>query len=206
VSTASLDAHRAAHTLLTASAHTPCHCHGKQTNVHADARPPSPHTPVATTTTITLVHPPQDGKKVASAEAAYKLLGLDLLLSADQHQHVSQRPGGFVQRFRRKAGAATCPFVLVLNFVLPWGSFLAYFAPRHGGASPLTGDDPVFDGLMARLLEDGEDDGNAFRNTRVKIIPRCQDGPWLVRSVTDDLCAAATALICTCSRIKLRVI
>ncbi|KAG5182809.1 hypothetical protein JKP88DRAFT_195737 [Tribonema minus] len=121
----------------------------------------------------------KDGKKVVSQEAAYMLLGVDLLLSADQHHHVAARPGGFVQRFRRKAGPS-CPFVLVLNFSLPWGSFIAYFAPRNGGTTPYIGD-PCFDALMKRVIED-DSEGSAFRNSRLKIIPRCHDGPWLVRS------------------------
>jgi Protein ENHANCED DISEASE RESISTANCE 2, C-terminal len=65
----------------------------------------------------------------------------------------------------------------VLNFSLPWGSFLAYFAPRNGGTSPYIGDD-VVDPLLKQLI-DGDDD--TFRNNRLKIIPSCVSGPWLVR-------------------------
>jgi hypothetical protein len=120
-----------------------------------------------------------DGKKVPSQESAYMLLGVDLLLGADQLRHVAAREGGFVQRFKKKAGE-NCPFILILNFTLPWGSFISYFSPRHGKSSPYIGD-PVFDKLMKQIIED-DDSTNEFRNNRLKIIPMCKDGPWLVRS------------------------
>ncbi|CAM9289826.1 unnamed protein product [Phaeothamnion confervicola] len=171
-----------------------------------------------------------DGKKVPSAEAAYVLLGIDLLVSEETHHQVGSRENGFVQRFRRERGEL-CPFVLILNFSLPWGSFLAYLCPRHGGPSPFVGDEK-FDNLLRRILEggssSGKDGGNGdggggsggntgggdadggsggntgggdadggsggsgeasggtggpdfFRNNRLKIVPRCHAGPWLVR-------------------------
>lgn len=122
-----------------------------------------------------------DGKKVSSVQSGYMLLGIDLLLSSTPHTHLSARPNGFVQRFRKSregAGKDPAPFVLVFHFLLPWGSFLAYFCPRHGEPSPYIGDD-VFDNGMRRLLEDEDDE---FRNNRIKIIPKCCDGPWIARS------------------------
>lgn len=47
-----------------------------------------------------------------------------------QHSCVSLNPSSFVQRCRRgQAGTtvAATAFIMVMNFSLPWGSFLAYF-------------------------------------------------------------------------------
>jgi hypothetical protein len=51
-----------------------------------------------------------------------------------QHSRVSEGTASFVQRCRRQQGvgvggggvAASC-FIVIMNFSLPWGSFLAYF-------------------------------------------------------------------------------
>ena len=43
------------------------------------------------------------------------------------------------------------PFVLAINFVLPFGNFSAYFSPRHLGPDPLVGNERL-DKLLRRLM------------------------------------------------------
>ncbi|CAM9184985.1 unnamed protein product [Chrysoparadoxa australica] len=106
------------------------------------------------------------------------MLGVDLLMTADRIKCMSDRPKGFVKRYQEKMKSLgrECPFLLVITFVLPWGSFIAYFAARHGGSSPSTGD-AMYDAFLNKFLT-GDDE---FRNSRLKIIPRCVEGPWVVK-------------------------
>ena len=70
-------------------------------------------------------------------------------------------------------------FVLAINFVLPFGNFSAYFSPRHLGPDPLVGNERL-DRLLRRLVVDGD---QSFCDKRLKLIPRCVEGPWAVRQV-----------------------
>jgi len=117
-----------------------------------------------------------DGKKIPSQESAYILLGVELLKNTSQYKHVSARPGSFVERYQRSAKENT-PFIFVLNFVLPFANFLAYFCPRTLGRSPYVGDEK-FDRLLKDYIEGDKD----FRDRRMKIIPRCVEGPWVVQT------------------------
>lgn len=121
-----------------------------------------------------------DGKiKKPSAPCAYRLLGIDLLQSTGRLSHASAHPNSFTNRLRREKErlGEEVPFVLVVNFMLPWGNFIAYFT--SGTPSPLVGDS-VLDGLLRRFFLDPDTD-DAFRDRRLKVIPRCTHGPWVVR-------------------------
>jgi len=117
----------------------------------------------------------KDKVKIPSIDAAYTLIGMELLASTAQHKHISSRPNSFVQRYQRAAGKNT-PFILVIHFLAPYGNFLCYFIPRTGGQSPYIGE-RNFDGLLRSFLE-GTDE---FRDRKLKIVPRVVDGPWVVQ-------------------------
>ncbi|CAM9634275.1 unnamed protein product, partial [Phaeothamnion confervicola] len=116
------------------------------------------------------------GVKVPSEEAAFTLLGVDLLLCDSEVKNLCARKGGFVQRLHKFP-----PWVLSFHFALPWGSFAAYFGRKGADGAllptPYTGDGGRLDRLIRSFVE-GDD---AFRNERLKIVPSCPEGPWLVR-------------------------
>ncbi|CAN0177288.1 unnamed protein product [Discosporangium mesarthrocarpum] len=91
---------------------------------------------------------------------------------------VGDRAGGFVQRLRRSRGDSKPPFVFVVNFCLGWGNLIAYFSPRNGSSSPYHPNHDAFGAVLKQFI-DGDDE---YRNKRFKIIPRCHDGPWVVRT------------------------
>ena len=68
--------------------------------------------------------------------------------------------------------------MLALNFVLPFGNFMAYFCPRHEGSDPFVGG--KIDELLRHLVIAGD---QGFCDRRLKVIPRCVEGPWAVRQV-----------------------
>ena len=109
-----------------------------------------------------------DRVKVPSA------LSLCALFLTDVPQlHVARHPGAFVAKRRaaRAPDGGAAPDAFCLNFCMPWGNFVIYWArpPPDGGAA-------------ARVLDDfvrARDDGH--RDARLKLIPRVVEGNWLVR-------------------------
>ena len=143
-----------------------------------------------------------DKKKVASAPALYATVGLDVLFSANEN--APPDPKARVRgRKDRNAGSATMPplaeradsflakhlagggtrFVLALNFLMPWGSFVAYFAPRDlgSGGSPSAGD-PRCDPMLARLVSGDE----AYCKARLKLVPHVVVGGWGVKKMVGN--------------------
>lgn len=121
-----------------------------------------------------------DKIKVNSKEGAYKLVGVDLFQTENRVENVCKRPDNFVQllhsTYRDKA-----PFILCLNFILPWGNFIAYWTPQHEGPSPLVGD-PVLDRAITNFIN-GDDE---YRSSRWKFIPRMIEGNFIVKRTVGE--------------------
>ena len=114
-----------------------------------------------------------DRVKVPSAPSLCALEGVDLFLTDVPQLHVARHPGAFVAKRRaaRAPDGGAAPDAFCLNFCMPWGNFVIYWArpPPDGGAA-------------ARVLDDfvrARDDGH--RDARLKLIPRVVEGNWLVR-------------------------
>ena len=64
------------------------------------------------------------------ATLRYAFVGMDLLLSAPGDMgkfDLLSRPRSFVERLRKLRHPEPAPFVLAMNFVLPWGNAISYF-------------------------------------------------------------------------------
>ena len=106
-------------------------------------------------------------RKIIQPRAMFRTIGMDVLLKQQSLHHVAMRdPNNIVQQLARKAQAMKVdpPFVLVINFVIPIGNFVAYFSSDN--PSPATGN-AKFDRLMDRFLH-GSDE---YRSDRLKLIP-----------------------------------
>lgn len=147
-----------------------------------------------------------DKKKISSDRTAYKCLGTDVTLSGSAGQskgaelNVCASPGSFVSRLRAAQGE-DAPFVICFNFSLGWGFLTAYFAPRHGGASPLVGDEAV-DALIERLVNSPiTPTDNAWRDKRLKVIPRLTEAPiGLNKIIPERPAIVGTKVTCTYHR------
>jgi len=117
--------------------------------------------------------------KEDSAPTAYMMLGCDLLLSKTPQLCMAQDPRGFLARARAKSGNKT-PWLFIVNYVLPWGNFVGYWSPRNGSNTPYIGD-PVFDRTMRRFMEGDK----KYRNSRLKLVPRGVQGPWVIRKTAN---------------------
>ena len=93
--------------------------------------------------------------------------------------HISRNSKSFVQRAISKYGEGV-PQLLVINILLPGSpevSIAQYFALRKEVAELLDSNPKEAMKLWKMFLE-GDD---AFRNSRFKLIPEIQEGPWLVK-------------------------
>lgn len=101
-----------------------------------------------------------------------------MVLTKEKVHHISiNDKNSIVQQLATKAIEYNTnpPFVFVVNFVIPLGSFVIYFTSDRD--EPSVGDSK-FDALMNRFLT-GSDE---FRNDRLKLIPSVTDGSWIVKN------------------------
>ncbi|GMI25934.1 hypothetical protein TeGR_g301 [Tetraparma gracilis] len=125
----------------------------------------------------------EDRVKAPSLPSLFGVLGVDSTLRDDKHaksiSHMSARPGSFRSRFFSLSPppSSSAPFLLVFNFVLPWGNMCIYAAREARGEVPER--ERKGEALWRRFLEgDGE-----FRKERLKIIPTVEAGPWVVQKL-----------------------
>ena len=71
------------------------------------------------------------------------------------------------ESFAQRIGEDAPPLIIALNFCLPWGNFALYWA------APDERND-----VLQQFLESDDD---AYRDARLKLIPRVVEGNWLVR-------------------------
>ncbi|KAK1409925.1 hypothetical protein QVD17_36455 [Tagetes erecta] len=109
-----------------------------------------------------------DRKKITAESTTLKTVAVDLLKSDKREDHLAKRPGNIVQKY---AADGRPEFFIIANFQIPGSpnyNLAAYYATR----SPIK-DIP----LLERFIE-GDD---AFRNSRLKLIPHVTKGPWILR-------------------------
>mmetsp|Transcript_42609 Transcript_42609/g.129356 ORF Transcript_42609/g.129356 Transcript_42609/m.129356 type:complete len:283 (-) Transcript_42609:631-1479(-) len=138
------------------------------------------------------------GIKVPSDESPFALLGVDSVASPTSSAARADNGGGgcdadyddddddpardFLRRWRRAWDDAggSAPFLLVINFVVPWGNLLAYFRRRGSGgavAAEEEEDDPPAERAWRLFLKGDE----TYRNERLKLVPRIVQGSWMVK-------------------------
>lgn len=122
-----------------------------------------------------------EDKVKVSAPGAYTLLGVDMVKSDELSEHIVRRsdnPANVLLRACQARGEIA-PFLFVVNFIMPWGHFIAYWSPLGAAktpGSPYIGD-VKFDRLMAAFLHGDEE----YRNSRFKFVPRVVEGHWAVK-------------------------
>ena len=108
----------------------------------------------------------QDKVKVKASQSMFQCLGVDLWLSDKPMKNIARHPsvlGGKLQEHND---------TLVINFLLPFGNFVGYFAipsthtlPKH----------------VARVWTQFRNGSKEYRDARLKLLPVVIDGPWIVR-------------------------
>jgi hypothetical protein len=78
-------------------------------------------------------------------------------------------------------GLDSPPFLLIFNFIVPWGNFQAYLIRHDADEGPFASRHKNRPSEMAwRKFMEGTTD---YRNKRLKLIPRVCAGPWMVKKM-----------------------
>mmetsp|Transcript_29608 Transcript_29608/g.45814 ORF Transcript_29608/g.45814 Transcript_29608/m.45814 type:complete len:784 (+) Transcript_29608:17-2368(+) len=128
----------------------------------------------------------QDGVKIPSEESMFAVLGVDNFVREKSGGEEDCRSGTSSFRERWKSvcedvGVESVPFLLVFNFIVPWGNFQTYLIRPDADNGPFSthhADRPSEKAWKSFLEGDTE-----YRNTVLKFIPRIIAGPWMVKKM-----------------------
>lgn len=135
---------------------------------------------------------PKDGKKCSSGEGMFALLGADSVMKckkSDQYiaYDVSKAPGSYLSKLAAvsKSLGLKSPFLLLINFVVPWGNLLSYYYRpdcTNGGPFNESRKSHASEKQWKAFME-GDD---AFKNKILKFIPRVIEGPWALKKLVGN--------------------
>ena len=108
----------------------------------------------------------QDRIKIPSAPAPFHCRGVDIWLTDNPERHISRHPSVL-------GGKLGEDDTFVVNFLLPFGNFVAYF-----GIPPIDKFPSKLGNVWTKFLEGDQQ----YRDARLKLLPVVVDGPWIVRA------------------------
>jgi len=117
----------------------------------------------------------QDKVKIPSGQAPFQCRGVDLWLADNPLRHIARHPsvmGG-------KLGEED---TFLVNFLLPFGNFVAYFT-----VPPLN----QFPGTLASVWSKFVKGDQQYRDARLKLLPIVMEGPWIVKAAVGNGTAPA---------------
>lgn len=131
----------------------------------------------------------KDGIKVASEQSMLSILGVDSFVSSSgsnssssaSNNDISWATKSYIQRWSSiccEVGLDKPPFLLIIHFIVPWGSFLIYM-------TRLDADDGPYSSSCAhnpseKVWKEFIEGTTEYRNEHFKLIPRICAGPWMV--------------------------
>ncbi|KAL3940498.1 MAG: hypothetical protein SGBAC_004973 [Bacillariaceae sp.] len=117
----------------------------------------------------------KDKVKIPSGQAPFECRGVDLWLADNPLRHIARHPsvmGG-------KLGEED---TFLINFLLPFGNFVAYFT-----VPPLD----KFPGTLASVWSKFVKGDQQYRDARLKLLPIVMEGPWIVKAAVGNGTAPA---------------
>ena len=108
----------------------------------------------------------QDRIKVPSAAAPFSCRGVDVWLTDNPERHISRHPAVL-------GGKLGDQDTFVVNFLLPFGNFVAYF-----GIPPMDKLPSKLGNVWTKFLNGDQQ----YRDARLKLLPLVIDGPWIVKA------------------------
>eukprot|EP00986_Skeletonema_menzelii_P015676 scaffold12351_cov141-Skeletonema_menzelii.AAC.9 len=133
----------------------------------------------------------QDGVKISSDESMFAVLGVDNFVNDKDgnkngggKEDCRSGTSSFRERWKsvcEDVGVESVPFLLVFNFIVPWGNFQMYLIRPDADNGPFSthhADRPSEKAWKSFLEGDTE-----YRNTVLKFIPRIIAGPWMVKKM-----------------------
>jgi hypothetical protein len=106
-----------------------------------------------------------DRMKIQSSPAIFECRGVDVWITDNAERHIARHPavlGGYLDR----------EDTFVMNFLLPFGNFVAYFT------IPPLGDMPAnIANVWTKFIRGNQQ----YRDGKLKLLPVVVDGPWIVK-------------------------
>lgn len=131
----------------------------------------------------------KDAKKVPSGETMFSLLGADSIVKGKGDTNyvsydVCKVPDSYLAKITAKSKRLGLkpPFLIVINFVVPWGNFLSYYYrpdANNGGPYCDSRKNHASEKLWRAFLGGDE----TFRNDTLKFIPKILEGPWALKKL-----------------------
>lgn len=131
-----------------------------------------------------------DKQKVRSAESLLAIIGADKFVagkganSEGDRYHLSKRKRSFFHRLKQSCekNCMPCPFLLVINFVLPWGNFLMYmYRPDGDQSGPFN--NSKGNEASEKSWRDFLTGSDEYKDAKFKLIPSLIAGPYLVKKM-----------------------
>jgi hypothetical protein len=119
----------------------------------------------------------RDKKKGPSGGPMFDLMHVDMLRSESKMGNVASRSDSWLRRAR---AAGDTRFYLVVTYVTTASPFIHLVIYLAVQPERVAGN-PNFAGLWQRFTAEGPE-GDAFRYERWKVIPRIQEGAWIVKT------------------------
>ena len=108
----------------------------------------------------------QDKVKVASGPSPFTCRGVDIWLTDDPLRHIARHPAVLGGKLGQED-------TFLVNFLLPFANFVAYF-----GIPPLDAFPPKLRTVWTKFLQGDQE----YRDARLKLLPYVVDGPWIVKT------------------------
>lgn len=125
-----------------------------------------------------------DSEKIPSKEAMFSILGANNVLRRKVEAFgPSNGRDDFLNKFRIACEKANVhmPFILVINFIVPWGNFSSYYyRPNGTNGGPFAESESDPSEKLWKTFLAGDDE---FRNTKLKLIPSVVVGPWVLKKM-----------------------
>ena len=113
----------------------------------------------------------EDKVKVPSGQSPFKCRGVDLWMTDNPERHIARHPNVLGGRLHEED-------TFLVNFLLPFGNFVAYFSV------PSISDFPNKE--VAGVWEKFVGGDQQYRDARLKLLPVVLDGPWIVRAAVGN--------------------
>ena len=107
-----------------------------------------------------------DKVKVASGPSPLTCRGVDIWLTDDPLRHIARHPAVLGGKLGQED-------TFLVNFLLPFANFVAYFA-----IPPLDAFPPKLRQVWTKFLQGDQE----YRDARLKLLPYVVDGPWIVKA------------------------
>mmetsp|Transcript_1316 Transcript_1316/g.3339 ORF Transcript_1316/g.3339 Transcript_1316/m.3339 type:complete len:842 (+) Transcript_1316:261-2786(+) len=113
----------------------------------------------------------EDRVKVPSGRSPFKCRGVDLWLTDNPERYIARHPSVLGGKLNEED-------TFLINFLLPFGNFVAYFSVPPLSEFP--------NKEVANVWSSFVDGDQQYRDARLKLLPIVIDGPWIVKAAVGN--------------------